>query len=88
MIGPEFEDGELAALQILLITEILVCNDEKLEAVLLRPLKKFAVADAAPALLLSGGNVVADQCVANLNRHALVEQNLHAASSNSIRCCP
>jgi hypothetical protein len=37
---------------------------------------------------LRGGNVVADQCVANLNRHALVEQNLHAASSNSIRCCP
>src|ERR1035438_2157038 len=37
------------------------------EAILLCPLKQFTVAGAAPTHLLSGGNIVADQCVANLN---------------------
>ena len=75
VIGPEFKDGELAARQVLLIPEIFVRNDEQGEAILFRELQEFAVADAAPAHLLRCGNFVADQCVTNLNGHALVERD-------------
>jgi hypothetical protein len=83
-----FKDGKWAAFQVLLIAKILVRDDEQIETGLFGALQQFAVTDAAPAHCLRGSNVVADQCVTNLNRHALVEQNLHAASSNSIFCWP
>ena len=63
-------------------------GEENLKTVLHSQGEQFAIPDAAPAHPLRGGNFVADQCVANLNGHALVEQNLHAASYSSMRCCP
>jgi hypothetical protein len=50
VIRPEFEDRDAAALQVLLMLEVLVGNDEDLKSFGLGAIEQIAVADPLPAI--------------------------------------
>lgn len=88
MIRPKLHDCDSAAGEILLISKIFVRHQKHFEARCLGDIKQISIAQSAPTHFLRRAYLMAIQCPADLNRHTLVEQHPHAASSCSMRVCP
>ncbi len=80
MIGPEFEDGEFAASQVLLMPRILSATMIKSNPACSVSSRSLPVGQSAPAHLSGGFDFMGGKGVANLNGHALVQQDSHAGA--------
>ena len=78
----------MPAREVLLIAEVFIGDDEDVESRLLRSVEQVTVAEATPAHILRRADLVRGQRAPNLDGHALVEENPHAAVPCSIRSCP
>lgn len=82
VVGCEFDDCNPATEEVLLITDILVGSDEQIELDFGLP-EQIAVLDSSPALFLRSSAIMAGKKPAHRPRHALVQQDLHAAAASS-----
>src|ERR1017187_6786160 len=82
IIGRKFQNGNLPASEILLVTNVLVGRDEQVEFVFRQP-EQIAVLDPAPAALLGGGTFMAGKKFAHRPGDAFVQKNFHSATGVS-----
>ena len=80
VIRPEYQNRQLPIGQILLMTKVLVSDDEEVKPSARSCGQQSAVLDSRPALFLDGDGVVSRERAAHLRRNTFVEQDLHAAA--------
>jgi hypothetical protein len=88
VIGPEFQNGYVAAGHVLLVSHIPICHNYEVETLLFGSIQQFSIAQSTPIRRCRGMDVMARKCPADLHWYAFVEEDLHAASSSSIRRWP
>lgn len=80
VICPQFQNGQAATRQILLMSKILIGDDEEVEPGALGRNEQRAVLDPRPPLFLDSNGFVTGEGMPHLSGNAFVEENLHAAA--------
>ncbi|MEI7730216.1 MAG: hypothetical protein WCO56_11630 [Verrucomicrobiota bacterium] len=77
VVGGKFQDSDAPSGQILLVTDILIAGDEKIELGFSQP-DEIAIFEATPATLLGGTALVISEQLMHRPRHTFIQQNPHA----------
>jgi hypothetical protein len=82
IVGGKFEDCGPSPLEILLVADILVASDEKVEFTV-GFLNQIPIFDGMPTAFLGGGAIMAGEDFVHRPGDALVEQDPHAAENSA-----
>ena len=88
MIRPEFQNRQPPVRKVLLITQILVADDEQIKTGQFGLPQQSAVFKFSPSHFHRRVNVMPRQCESHLHRRADIQQHLYSASSAAIRSQP
>src|SRR5687768_4681318 len=88
MVGPQFENCDGASAKVLLVTHVLIADDEKIETGFLRRNEQITVFEFAPPHLHGCLHVMSWKSQAHLFGRANVQQHFHRLISEAIRSHP